>query len=247
MQHAHFHNKHELYYLEKGKTKYFVGNEIFLLEAGDMIFVPKNTFHKTDNSEEAGAERILFTFDDDAVGESAQKHLLPLYEKKLIRMPADRRYEVQTIFHRLASEEHLKQSDYQEMQMLYFRQLLILISRSVKLHTDQDRDPTIELVQRIAKYISENVTDDLSLSQLSKRYALSPFYLSRVFKEVTGIGLNEYINISRITAAERLLQDTNKSIGEIAAECGYNDSNYFAAVFKRLRGITPKKYAAQHR
>lgn len=244
MQHAHFHEKNELYYLEKGKTKYFIGNEIFFLEAGDMIFVPKNTFHKTDNSEQVGVERILFTFDDEALGESAQKYLGVLYEKKLIRLPSDKQIEVQSIFHRIASEEHKKQSDYLEMQRLCFCQLLILISRSVQMQTDTQQDPTVELVQRIAKYISENVASDLSLSALSQRYALSTCYLSRVFREVTGVGLNEYINISRVSAAEKMLANTTQSITEIASACGFNDSNYFAAVFKRLRGITPKKYAA---
>ena len=243
MQHAHFHAKHELYYLEKGKTKYFIGNEIFLLEAGDMIFVPKNTFHKTDNSDESGVERILFTFDDETLGEDAQKHLRPLYEQKLIRMPPDRQYEVQTLFHHLATEERKKETDYQEMQQLYFRQLLILISRCVQNRSIPNLDSTLNLVQNIAKYISEHVSEDLSLASLSKRYALSACYLSRIFGEVTGIGLNEYINISRVTEAEKLLQTTEMSITDIALACGYNDSNYFAAVFKRIKGITPKKYA----
>jgi len=243
MQHAHFHEKHELYYLEKGKTKYFIGNEIFFLEAGDMIFVPKNTFHKTDNSEQPGVERILFTFDEESLGEPAKKHLKMLCEQKLVRMPSDRQFEVQSLFHQIASEEHKKQSDYLEMQRLCFCQLLILISRTVQMQTKPQQDPTVELVQRVAKYISENVADDLSLASLAGKYALSACYLSRSFREVTGIGLNEYINISRVSAAEKLLQTTDLTITEVAAACGYNDSNYFAAVFKRIRGITPKKYA----
>ena len=40
MPHAHYHDTHELYYLEKGKTKYFIGNEIFVLNPGDMVFDP---------------------------------------------------------------------------------------------------------------------------------------------------------------------------------------------------------------
>ena len=83
------------------------------------------------------------------------------------------------------------------------------------------------------------------LASLSQRFGVSPSYLSRSFKKLTGVGLNEYINISRITAAEKLLQSGNLSITEVAFSCGFNDSNYFAAVFKRVRGVTPKKYALQ--
>ena len=66
MPQSHFHSKHELYYLEKGTTKYFIGSEIYLLEAGDLIFVPKGCFHKT--ATDQVAERLLFMFDDEFVG-----------------------------------------------------------------------------------------------------------------------------------------------------------------------------------
>ena len=41
MPEPHFHNKHEMYFVEKGKTQYFVGSEIFFLNAGELMFVPK--------------------------------------------------------------------------------------------------------------------------------------------------------------------------------------------------------------
>lgn len=76
-----------------------------------------------------------------------------------------------------------------------------------------------------------------------KKYALSRSHFSKLFKQVTGVGLNEYINITRITAAQNLLSKSNYSITEVASACGFNDSNYFAAVFKKIKGITPKKYS----
>ena len=51
MPRVHYHNKHEFYFLEKGQTKFFVDTEIFILEPGDMIFVPANTLHRTENLE----------------------------------------------------------------------------------------------------------------------------------------------------------------------------------------------------
>jgi len=58
--------------------------------------------------------------------------------------------------------------------------------------------------------------------------------------------LSEYINISRIAAAEKILKSGKYPITRVATECGFNDSNYFAAVFKKYKGITPKKYSIKN-
>lgn len=93
------------------------------------------------------------------------------------------------------------------------------------------------------KYISANVESDLSLEALSCRFSITPNHLSKQFKKITGVGLNDFINISRVTAAEKLLISTNMSITSVALACGFNDSNYFASVFKKFKGITQKKYS----
>ena len=241
MPQAHFHNKHELYYLEKGKTKYFIGDEIFLLEPGDMVFIPAGMFRKTDSGDFSGTSRLLFSFDDEFAGE--KDVIEGLKENKFIRMPRDKLYKLQSIFNQIDEEERKKDAGYIRMQQLLFKQMLIIISRYCSSENKKPLDDTVSLVQGIAKYISENFSDDLSLDMLSKKFALSPSHLSRLFKNVTGVGLSEYINISRITAAEKMLVQTDMPVTHIATACGFNDSNYFAAVFKKLKGITPKKYS----
>ena len=129
------------------------------------------------------------------------------------------------------------------MEKLYLRQILILISRyriSDNLTRLSESDA---IIQSAARYVSEHYDAELRLSDLAKHHAMSEGHFSRQFKKVTGIGLNEYINITRISAAEKLLLTTDMPITRVATECGFNDSNYFAAVFKKLKGITPKKYA----
>ena len=240
MPQAHYHDKNELYFLEKGKTKYFIGDEIFLLEAGDMVFVPAGTFHKTDSGNEKGTSRILFSFDDEFIGEN---YVEKLKENKFIKIPPEKLYKIKDIVNQIEQEEKNKQTAYKEMQQLLFLQMLIIALRDSAEKNTKPLNETESLVQEIAKYISENVGEDLSLLALSLKFALSPSHLSRLFKKVTGVGLNEFINISRVTASEKLLIGSNLSITQVATACGFNDSNYFAAVFKRLKGITPKKYS----
>ncbi len=241
---AHCHEDYELYFLEKGRTTYFIGNEIFMLEPGDMVFIPKKVFHKTDNGENTNVERILFSFDDSFVGEECKKYIDVLKEKRFIRIPREKLYKLRSLCGQIEDEDKKRHSGYEEMQKLCFRQMLLLISRYCS-STNITLSEAGQVVQSIARYISENPDDDLTLTALSKKFNLSSGHLSRLFKATAGISLSEYINITRITTAERLLTTTNLSITRIATECGFNDSNYFAAVFKKLKGTTPKKYSMQ--
>lgn len=245
MSDAHFHDKHELYYLEKGNTKYFIGSEIFLLEEGDLVFVPKGAFHRTDSEENREVERLLFVFNDDFVGEDFLQYIDELRENKHVRLPKEQLYKLKDIFQKIENEDKKKQKDYYEMEMLYLRQMLILISRLRIKNNVTEFSQSYSIIQNAAKYISENYNSDLTLDTLAAKYAMSPSHFSKQFKNVTGVGMNEYVNISRISAAEKLLLNTDWPITRIATECGFNDSNYFAAVFKKIKGITPKKYSMQ--
>lgn len=246
MPRMHFHDTHELYVLKKGRTKYFVGNEIFLLEPEDMVFIPKFVFHRTDNEGSSYVERLRFAFDDAFVGEEYEKYIQQLSNGRFIRIPRENRKVLQELFNRIADEERQKQVGCLEIQQLCLRQLLILISR-YRTNAGFVSSEPFTVIQSIAKYISESCDSDLSLAALSKKYAMSGGHLSRLFKSVTGVGLSEYINIARITAAEKMLCDTDMPITQIAVSCGFNDSSYFAAVFKRLKGTTPKKFSSKMR
>ena len=84
--------------------------------------------------------------------------------------------------------------------------------------------------------------DTLSLRHISDKFDMNKSFLSKRFKTATGFGFKEYIINLRIQNACRLLLETNKSITDIAFECGFNDSNYFGDSFRKIKGISPRKY-----
>ena len=121
--------------------------------------------------------------------------------------------------------------------------MLCRLKKDHKPHLSQ----TDEIIQNITKHICDNYNTSLSLDSLSTQFGLSKGYLSRQFKIITGLGLNEYITHIRITNAEKMLKENKYPITYIATLCGFNDSNYFAAVFKKLKGVTPYKFSKQNR
>lgn len=243
MPRVHYHNKHELYYLEKGRTKFFVDTEIFVLNPGDMIFIPANTLHRTENLEMESYNRTILYFSDIDFEDALAPFIKNLNTKRLIKIEYKKMHHIERLLVGIAVEEEKKSNGYQEMQRLYLKELLIMIDRYCIDNFENNNTSSTRIAESISKFIKENYGEDLSLARLSREFAMVPTYLSKFFKKKTGIGLNEYINITRIEEAKKLLRETDMSITQVAFTCGFNDSNYFAAVFKKLTGITPKKFS----
>ena len=99
-----------------------------------------------------------------------------------------------------------------------------------------------DAVYQISDYISDHFQEKLSLDSLAEQFYISKYYLSRSFHEVTGFGINEYINILRVKKAQSLLETTTLSVSEIASRTGFESITYLGRVFKKYQHVTPAQY-----
>ena len=97
-------------------------------------------------------------------------------------------------------------------------------------------------IYAVADYISEHFDETITLDLLADQFYISKYYLSRTFKEITGYGISEYLNIHRIREAKRLLEETDLSVQQIARKLGYESITYFEKVFKTYMTMSPLKY-----
>ncbi|MBQ4119484.1 MAG: helix-turn-helix domain-containing protein [Clostridia bacterium] len=240
----HYHTNIELYYLLEGNVKYFINNKSFLLNPGDLIIVPKKALHSTDYQGCLHGERLLLVFDENLYFEDLMPIVKNLCKDNIIHIPKEKLPIIDDIFGKIEKELN-KPSEYEKLLIkTYISQLLLYLDiYRIKQPQDQEFD---HLITKVVDYISQNYTKDISLPVLSKAFNLSDSYLSRRFKSIIGTNINEYINYIRITKASQLLKNEKMPITEIAIKCGFNDPNYFACVFKKLKGITPYKYMKKH-
>ena len=101
------------------------------------------------------------------------------------------------------------------------------------------------MVEALDEYIRENATEEISNTEIGAIFGYHPFYVSRMLKEKKGITLRQYIISYRFKTAKRLLELTDKPVGEIAEETGFTDASYFAKSFKASFNLTPKDYRNQ--
>ncbi len=98
------------------------------------------------------------------------------------------------------------------------------------------------MVKNLDTYIRENRRDEISNTEIGAIFGYHPFYVSNKLKECKGVTLRQYIINYRMKLAKRLLELTDKSVGEIAEEAGFKDASYFTKSFKGSFGMTPKEY-----
>lgn len=102
------------------------------------------------------------------------------------------------------------------------------------------------LLYLIFDFIEKNYLTECSLKSLAKSTAYDYTYLSKFFKKNVGICFNDYVNRYRISQACYLLRNTDKSILEIGADCGYGSVRGLNRNFKEQLNLTPNEYRKKH-
>ena len=100
-----------------------------------------------------------------------------------------------------------------------------------------------ETIEKTIKYIKENLTCDLSLAAVSDYAGFSQIHFHNCFKSSTGKTLRDFVEDLRIKKASNMLISTDKTLTQIAYECGFSSQSYFNCAFKRKTGLTPREYS----
>ena len=91
-------------------------------------------------------------------------------------------------------------------------------------------------------FINENYAKELNLEDVARSVAVSPYYLSKLFKSEKNQNFIDYLTGLRIEAAKKMLAASDMSAKEICYKVGYSDPNYFSKVFKKITGLTPVEF-----
>lgn len=102
--------------------------------------------------------------------------------------------------------------------------------------------PTDEKLVSIVNYLSENLSNKITLPEISHEFGISLRSLTRLFSKQLNMTFIEYLTILRILKALELLLETNKSVSEICIAIGYNSVPTFSNVFQKMIGIRPVEY-----
>lgn len=111
-----------------------------------------------------------------------------------------------------------------------------------RLQSEEQKKRADNAIGYIQKFIEEHVSEDLSLVRLAEQVYLNPSYLSRLYKQVAGTNLSDFIDNVRMKKAKELLEKETVKIHEVARMVGYETAASFTRFFRKISGRSPQEY-----
>lgn len=240
----HWHNEFEILYLERGKAKFYIDGQEFILGDNQFLFVNCGSIHSGEEIEKSMAYaavfdlRLLFSEEPDSC---KHKYFIPLRDGKYSVPSFIKDETFGRNIHEIIELFKVRPYGYELLiKGLLYRIFWNIFDKYIK--KSKKLNLKLEKIKDVLVYIDTNHQKNMTLDELSKKGNISKFYLCRIFRDVLRMSPIEYINKIRIEKATEFLRNTNMSISDIAFECGFNDVSYFIKIFKTFMKTTPLKY-----
>lgn len=245
MPEEHIHSLYELYFLLSGVRRYFIDGEIYNVSPGNLVIVPRDTIHRTMALNRKGYDRYVLYFTEESLGgmrqELGEEKFLRLMSLGCVQLPPEQILPMHDRFEKIHAEQQLGDHLSPAMMRSLLREILLIALRYGVKKSCAAGEGT-DKIQLVARYISENFTEPLTLDDAARMACMEKTYFSKRFKALTGFNFSSYITQLRLSAARQLLLNTEMNISEIAAQAGFSGSNYFGDVFLRAYGMSPTEY-----
>lgn len=98
------------------------------------------------------------------------------------------------------------------------------------------------VLSHAVEYVKQHFHENINVKEVAVFCHCSESYMSHIFKNTMKVNIKPFINRLRVEQAKRYLLNSGDTIAEISSKVGFNDSNYFSSVFKKIAGIPPTEY-----
>ena len=100
-------------------------------------------------------------------------------------------------------------------------------------------------LRQITEYIGDNISNNLSLTEMANLLQMGPCHFARSFKESTGLSPHQYVLRRRVEHALQMLKETRAKLADIAYDLGFSSQGHFTTVFSKIVGVSPSSYREQ--
>jgi AraC-like DNA-binding protein len=254
---THWHDEWEFFFVVSGRTIFQMNDMKIPMEAGDVAFVPSGAVHAAFAVDRGPCSYNALVFHSNLLTApeydvAFQRYIAPMLEGRLelpVKLDPDVPWQAEVIDRVHIAYEHLQRmppaNELRVKACIFtiFADIYANCASLVRAQTSQEGlDYRAERMRSIYDYIHGNCNAKLTVQTLSKVVSMSPGYLCRFFKDMTGRTITEYINHYRVSQAALMIESTDKKLLEVAMDAGFNNLSYFVNQFKRYMGATPSEF-----
>ncbi|MGC5772067.1 AraC family transcriptional regulator [Paenibacillus pabuli] len=254
---AHWHEEVEMVVVNGKNARIGVNNHVHELKQGDVLLIKPGdvhcflpgTNHLTIIQFRLELLTGSFTTDKEA------RHLRELFNKTVV-IPSNISTEknMGKYIDALLNEEKDQQVGYRWLMVARLYDLIVHMLRTKAPITDElnsglpcAASKKFEFLESVCTYLEEHYAEPIKLDQVAEHIKFSKFHVCKLFKEIKGITLMEYLNHFRIIKSEWTLLFREESILDIAMGHGFNNVNSYNRLFKKYNHCTPSEFRKKHR
>lgn len=245
----HFHEHLEFLYIVTGEASIECGSTTMMASAGDLIVVNSNELHygisMSSNLYYYALIADISLLHSQSVDAAETKFITPITQNRLLlRNYIGDDSKATSCMLAIINELEQREFGYElAIKSELYRLLTLLLRAHVATVLSQDeyaeRMKNIERFAPVFQYIEKQYKQELSVDMLAGMANLSRYHFSRLFKELSGHTVTEYITMTRLGKADYLLRHSPLSVSEVAAATGFNDIYYFSRTFKKHKKVSP--------
>lgn len=245
----HVHNSYQIIYICEGSVEFTINSRVYHAGADSLLFISHLESHKL-KVLQFPYKRYLIQIKPDClsslIGEPRLVSVLknrPENFRHLVVLENEESTRIASFMRNMLDETTEKLDFSVNAAGTYLQQLLITLFRNHRQSFPlAEFNHSVSLVMQVQKYLEEHILDQVSLKDVSREFYTDMYYLSHLFKKVSGYTFREYLILQRLSRAKDLLAYRDDSMTQVAMNAGFGNVNHFIRIFKKIEGVTPLQY-----
>ncbi|MDL2233221.1 AraC family transcriptional regulator [Ruminococcaceae bacterium OttesenSCG-928-L11] len=237
----HCHSFYEIYYFIRGDVEYRIEGVPYHPEADSMLLIESNVFHGFLNRGTQVYDRYTIHFQPDFMPDKEKQIILSPFHNKAVYYTHVSRKGLHPLVEALIDASSMPDAIADAVIQARLLSLLAQIYqlRAKPLFAETAAPEGRFVPEEILTFINLNLTTDMTLDKICRRFYISKNHLNRIFRASTGTTVATYINLKRITMARQFML-AGQSAGEAAINAGFRDYTTFYRAYKKQFGHSPR-------
>lgn len=241
----HYHDFHKVIIFLSGKAAYHIEGKSYYLKPWDILLVNRHAIHKPEIDFSVPYERFVLWIRNDI----KSTELLRCFQKaidrsyNLIRLDSDTQEKLKQLLYELEAALKDEKFGSELLGSALFTQFMVYVNRiflEKQYIYDAHSYSSDSQIEELLRYINHNLTEDLSIETLARKYYLSKYHMMRKFKEETGYTVHNYIISKRLLLARTKISE-GTPILKASQLSGFSDYTTFSRAYKKQFGTAPSQ------